>query len=219
MIETNKREVILSIETAVQGGSLSIIANGYEIDGWRGVLEISKAEDFLEQIGNLLRVNNIDVSQIKLIVISQVMGNSTGQKIGVALAKGLRKSLKCGLAEISVMEALLLEINEDSHGQFMTAAASGKNYICWQLFDKKNDKTFKKILGPRVSTKEEFYQLVKENHYRNIIFCSDSASSARNFSHLSSILSNEEKREFVISKHRLAYLIGLKAYNNASDNI
>ncbi len=137
MTEQNERKVILSIETAAQGGSLSILANGKEIDGWCGTLEISKAEDVLEQIAKLLRENNILKSQIKLIVISKDAGSSTGQKIGLALAKGLTKSIKCDLVEISVMEALLFEIKENAEGTFVTAAANGKNYICWQVFDKK----------------------------------------------------------------------------------
>lgn len=216
MIEPNKKEIILSIETAVQGGSLAILANGNEVDGWRGTLEISKAEDFLEQIANLLRVNNVAVSQIKMIVISKGAGISTGQKIGIALAKGLRKSLKCDLTEISITEALLLEIKGNSQGQFLTAAVSGKNHICWELFEKKNGQIFENIIGPLVVTNDEFCQLAEKKQYSKIVFSSD---IEKIFSRHAPILLNEGRRKIIISKQKLAFLIGLKALNDASDNV
>jgi tRNA A37 threonylcarbamoyladenosine modification protein TsaB len=207
MIELTKREVILSIETAVQGGSLSILENGGEIEGWRGTLEISKAEDVLEEIARLLRENDIARNQIKLIVISKDVGSLTGQKIGSALAKGLRKSLGCELIEISVMESLLLQVRENSKDEFVTAVANGKNYIYWQVFKKQNN-SFNEMLTPQISTCDEFYKIMEKSYYRKIIF---SSVSVRDNAHLAFILSNKEKIEFIVSKQSLANLIGLKA--------
>ena len=214
MIKLTERQVILSIESAVQGGSLSILANGSEIESWSGTLNISKAEDILQQIDRLLRENRIDKNQIKLIVTSKDVGSSTGQKIGSALAKGLCKSLKCVSVEISVMEALLREVKECPDGKFVTAVANGRNYIWWQVFVKQNC-CFDETTYPQISTFDDFYRHIKENSYSRIVFSFDSAVNNDSQLFTSSI---EEKGKFVISGKNLATVIGLMAISNASDN-
>jgi len=133
-ISSMERELILSIETAVHGGSLSLLANQSEIGGWTGTFKISKAEDVLEQISNLLNGNNIEKTQIKIIGVSKGAGSLTGEKIGSALARGLAKSLNCRLFEVNVFESLLTETEYLSDGDYLTAVPSGRNQVQWQKF-------------------------------------------------------------------------------------
>ena len=208
MTESNQREVILSIETAVEGGSLSILADETEIDGWSGTQEISKAEDVLEQIAKLLRENNVNRNQIKLISVSKDVGSLTGQKIGLALAKGLTKSLKCGLVEISVLEALLLEIKENFEGECITAVASGRNNIWWQIFTMENEIMYKKNSNPQISSNDEFYKIIKQIDFKKIVFSSEIFRKKRQISGVFLIQNNEI---YIPTKRILANLIGLCA--------
>lgn len=209
MTEPNEREVILSIETAVEGGSLSVLRNEIEIDGWSGTLEISKAEDVLEQTAKLLSENNIERNQIKLISVSKDVGSLTGRKIGLALAKGLTKSLKCGLVEISLLEALLLEVKENFEGACVTAAASGRNNIWWQIFRMENDNCFKETSSPQISSKDEFYKIIKQIDFEKSVFASD---ILRKDLQISNASLNQKQRRYIISKLSPANIIGLKAY-------
>jgi len=157
-----EKKIILSIETTVAGGSLSILANNYEPDGWIGSRSVSKAEDILEQIAILLRTNNIKREHIKLIGVSKGSGSLTGEKIGLALARGLAKSLKCRLVEISVFESLLMEIGCKLEGEYLTAIPLGKNQVQWQEFTAKNNFYFKKNSSPQVSHISELINKIKK---------------------------------------------------------
>ncbi len=201
MTELIKGEVILSIETAVEGGSLSIWANRSEIDGWSGTSEISKAEDVLERIAKLLRVNSIDRNQIKLIGVSKDVGSLTGRKIGLALAKGLTKSLKCDLVEISVLEALLTEIKGNFEGECITAVTGGRDNIWWQIFDIRNDIFFEKAATPEICSADEFCKILGRINFRKLVFSSD---VAKKNPQIFDALVNIRQEKYNISKMSLA---------------
>ncbi len=55
MIYLKSDQILLSIETSVNGGSLAILSAEGSIAEWKGRQEISKAEDVLEQIASLFR--------------------------------------------------------------------------------------------------------------------------------------------------------------------
>ncbi len=199
-------ELILSIETAVEGGSLSILANQTEIDGWIGTQEISKAEDVLEQISNLLKKNNINKEQIKVISVSRGAGSLTGEKIGLAIARGLAKSFNCRLAEISVFESLLMELRAETRGIYLTAVPSSKNHVQWQIFSPDNDFSHKKNSNPQISDKEEFAEKIKKIDVQKVFL----SSGFHNFYDKS--VYRYTKSDIAISSHSLAKLNGLATF-------
>lgn len=131
-------KIILSIETGVRGGSISLLKNRAEIDCWIGETGVSKAEDILRQTVKILQRNQIEKKKINLIAISNGPGSATGLRIGRALALGLGKSLGCPLIAVSVLEAMADEIKQ---GQILIAAVPfGKNQIYWQIHNLENKK-------------------------------------------------------------------------------
>ncbi len=102
-----ERKIILSIETAIEGGSISIIEGKDEIDFWIGNKESLKAEVFLLEISKILDKNKIEKKNIKSIIVSNGPGSSTGLKIGLATARGLGTVLNCEVIEVSLFEAVL----------------------------------------------------------------------------------------------------------------
>ncbi len=67
-----KRNIVLAFETGVGGGSISLFMEGKEIDFWKGEANLSRAEDLLIQIAELLRRNNIRPKEIRIIFFQMV---------------------------------------------------------------------------------------------------------------------------------------------------
>ncbi|MGI8639537.1 MAG: tRNA (adenosine(37)-N6)-threonylcarbamoyltransferase complex dimerization subunit type 1 TsaB [Pyrinomonadaceae bacterium] len=131
-----KKKITLAIETAVRGGSLSILEGEKEIDYWIGETGISKVEDILEQILRLIKVNRIEKKEIDLIAVSRGPGSFTGARIGLATALGLKTAWNCEIVGVSVFEAMLLKAKKN--GRVITAIPVGRKQISWQLFDNEN---------------------------------------------------------------------------------
>lgn len=125
-------QIVLSIETGVRGGSLSLLKNNSEIDFWIGEGQTSKAEEILEQIARLLEKNNISKSRINSIAVSEGPGSQTGLRIGEALAHGLRKSIDCSLAKVPLLRAMAMNLGIPQ--RIVAAVSFGKNQIHWQSF-------------------------------------------------------------------------------------
>lgn len=106
------KNLILAIESAIGGGSLSVREGSREIDSWIGTSGISKAEDMLDGFSQLLKRNHLGKERIGLIAYSVEFGSPTGLKIGAALAFGLAKSLECRLSGIS-LSGVLTDISSE----------------------------------------------------------------------------------------------------------
>ena len=197
--------MILSIETTTGGGSLSILTDSLEIDGWSGQKEISKADNILEQISNLLSVNKIENKYVKLICVAIGTGSSTGEKIGWAIGKGLAKAFRCPLQSISILESLLLEIENEPDGEYVTAVPCGKNFICRQRFTKMGERFFP--MSPvQVCGADEFFTSAKSSSgCKKIVFATNSAD------HLRQLFKNTENIILTENKYTLANLIGRAA--------
>ncbi len=126
-----KKDFTLSIETGIRGGSIALLKHITVIDSRIGQSEISRSEDVLEGIRSILLENNIEKSQIKLIVFSKGPGSFTGIRIGIMLAQGLCKSLDCNYLGLSVLEAMADIVKTDE--KVITAVNFGKKQVCWQF--------------------------------------------------------------------------------------
>lgn len=125
--------IILAIEAAVAGGSISLIQNGAEIDNWVGRSSTSRAEDLLVDIDALLARHKIAVSDLSLIAVSAGPGSFTGIRIGIATGLGLSTGSGIELASESALKAMagLYPGNSD----LISAVPAGRDTVCFQQFD------------------------------------------------------------------------------------
>lgn len=121
-------KTILALEAAVQGGSISLLMGEKELDVRVGDADISRAEDVLAAIDDILKTNEIDKSELGLIAVSNGPGSYTGIRIGLATALGLKNALNIETAGISVLEAMTGQTNNA-----ITAVPIGKRDVCWRL--------------------------------------------------------------------------------------
>lgn len=117
--------LVLALETAIGGGSTAILENGRQIDHAEGADGLSKSEDILPIIEELLKKNGIEKKEIGLIAVSEGPGSLTGLRIGLAMAKGLGDSLAAAVYQISALEAMTYCANFE--GRVVSAILSKKS--------------------------------------------------------------------------------------------
>lgn len=202
-----KRKIILSIETAVDGGSISVIEGEEEIDFWKGFKEDLKAEDFLGEVSKILEKNKIEKKLIRLITVSNGPGNSTGVKIGLATARGLGTALNCEVAEVSLAKAILKFVNVDGSGNAFVVLPVGKNFFVLENIELINLNALESSKKSKAFTIEKLAEKLKllsntqiivdrntfENHNYSIFNFIDASNQLTVF---------EENMAFIIAKNR-----------------
>jgi len=126
-------EITLAIESAIAGGSLSLLSNGSELDGWTGNDNVSRAEELLPNIIEILARQGVDRSMISRIAVSLGPGSFTGIRIGIATALGLKNSLNISCVGMSALEAM--SANPNIRGTVIAALPVGRDLICSQVFE------------------------------------------------------------------------------------
>lgn len=125
-------DLILSIEAAIEGGSISLIRGAVEIALWVGSGNVSRAEDLLGDISRLLQENDIARSEISMIAVSAGPGSFTGVRIGIATALGLKNGLGVEMASVSALEAMASA--SGIQGRVTAAVPMGRGAVCVQEF-------------------------------------------------------------------------------------
>lgn len=135
------RSLTLALETAVGGGSLSILDGFTEVDFWVGSRTISKAEDVLENIENLLDKNRLRRSDLRLLATASEPGSATGLKIGTATALGLAKALGIQTKSFSLFHAIETQITFAENGETVLALPGGRNNILRRIYTRRAAET------------------------------------------------------------------------------
>ena len=163
---TNSGSVVLAIESAINGGSISLLQNGCEIANWIGSSNISKAEDLLVSIDELLTTANISRHDIDLIAVSAGPGSFTGIRIGLATALGLKAGLGIEMSSESAIKAMIYVLELD--GEFVAAVPVGRNSVCVQPFTKSGREV--DPMGPPHSLADDaFIEYVGNNKNKQLI--------------------------------------------------
>lgn len=149
--------IVLAIESAIRGGSISLIADGQEIANWIGSTDVSKAEDLLVDIDAMLDRNTISIRDINHVAVSAGPGSFTGIRIGIATALGLKTGLGITMSSVSALRAMAEA--RSFEGRCIVAVPVGRNAICVQTFSQNN----LAINEPRSVSFEEFGNKVDAN--------------------------------------------------------
>ncbi len=204
----NQREYIVSIETAVRGGSIAILKDDKIIAAATGKSEISKSEDILEELKNILLKNKIKKTEIKLVVFSRGPGSYTGIRIGAALAQGLSKALNCDYLGLPILEVVMSEGAENEKNEkVVTAVEFGKNQVCWQFFNMVLEGKIQDLTAPQISKLTSFLEDIESEKFDSLILPE----------HLYNDLSllNQKRiicnRQVIKTSDNLAVLMGTKA--------
>lgn len=130
-------EIILALEAAIRGGSVSIMRGVEEIAFRIGSTDVSGSESLLAVMKELLDETDTDVSNVNRIAVSNGPGSYTGTRVGLATAFGLSKALNIECFGISAIRAVAIMF--PYLDQFSVALPIGKIDVCWQSFERRPD--------------------------------------------------------------------------------
>ena len=109
-----------------------MMLNNEEMASWTGSRNISKAEELLPSIDQVLSTCSRKVSQLTGIIISVGPGSFTGIKVGISTALGLGTTAsEASLKGISAFEAIRFSSN---HEELIVAIPVGRGYVALQQF-------------------------------------------------------------------------------------
>ncbi len=153
---TNLPRTILAIESAICGGSISLIENGIEIRNWIGSSSVSKAEDLLVNIDAILTSTGVSRHDIALVAVSAGPGSFTGIRIGLATALGFQDGLGIAMSSESALRAMAFQRPEN-----ITAALPvGRGSVCVQSFRSVDGQPVA-VNHPQAMPDETFFDLVQ----------------------------------------------------------
>ncbi|HRI04959.1 MAG TPA: tRNA (adenosine(37)-N6)-threonylcarbamoyltransferase complex dimerization subunit type 1 TsaB [Pyrinomonadaceae bacterium] len=148
----NRPHIVLAIESAINGGSLSLLRDGVEISSWIGSASVSKAEELLVNIDAMLRTSGVSKNEINMVAVSAGPGSFTGIRIGLASALGLKNGLGIEMSSISALTAMAAAT--EMQGTLVVAVPTGRNAICIQEFI--NNGGLSPVSEPGTITEEVF---------------------------------------------------------------
>ncbi len=105
MVKVNNN-YLLAIESAIAGGSIALFKGDDLISGASGDGSVSRAEDLLPRIMDLLGEAHVKRNEISRIAISLGPGSYTGLRIGIATVMGLSCGLRIDQIGIPLFEAI-----------------------------------------------------------------------------------------------------------------
>jgi len=138
---TDTPQFTLAIESAIAGGSLSLLdGTGREIANWvGGDADVARAEDLLINIDGLLSSVGVSKRDLALIAVSAGPGSFTGIRIGMATALGLKKGLSIPMCSASVLHSIVIAKGYLAPGPsnwvYYAGVPSGRNAIALQAFE------------------------------------------------------------------------------------
>jgi len=197
--------IILSIETSVQGGCISLLENNKELDSWQGMGSISKSDNILDELSSLLTKNKIEKNQIGRIVISRGPGSFTGMRIGLAIVLGLKKSLNCDICGVSVLEAMALKSENIDWNKNIIAAIPIGTMVCIQKIKIGQKRKLNKATIPYLVSIEKFIEQLEDDLESNFVLHERLYKA---------LLVNVQKGNQIVERitssgENLAYLVGL----------
>ncbi|HEX8371035.1 MAG TPA: tRNA (adenosine(37)-N6)-threonylcarbamoyltransferase complex dimerization subunit type 1 TsaB [Pyrinomonadaceae bacterium] len=153
----NRDRIILAVETALHPGSVSILEGFDEIDFWVGNAEISRSEDLLPVISDLLKKNRIHQKHIDLIGVSLGPGSFTGVRVGLATAKGLALGTGCECLGVPTLE--VLAASAEKKGKVRSLIAGGRSEVFYQDFYFSENRELQKSGDIRVAEAQTLFEL------------------------------------------------------------
>jgi tRNA threonylcarbamoyl adenosine modification protein YeaZ len=164
----NKDRIILAIETALHPGGVSLLRDFEEIDFRVGSAEVSRSEDLLPIISDLLKKNRIHQKHIDLIAVSNGPGSFTGVRVGLATAKGLAMGIGCECLGVSTLEALAA--SSETKGKVRSIIKGGRNEAFYQDFYFAENLEWQKTSDIQVTEAETLLERDDLNAFDAIIF-------------------------------------------------
>jgi tRNA threonylcarbamoyl adenosine modification protein YeaZ len=156
----DSEQIILALETAVGGGSISVFQNDAEIASICGEAGISRAESLITIIDQLLNSCGVSFRDISTIAVSTGPGSYTGIRIGMSTAMGLAGSLGSAFIGVDLLTAMCESVQSES--AVVSAVPIGRYEVAWETYDNIEDG---RGGDPQIGTISDFVSVVLDGQY------------------------------------------------------
>ena len=194
--------IILSIESAIGGGSLSLLRDAETLASTSGRAGVSRAEDLLLNIAEILEQAEVKKWEIDTVAVSVGPGSFTGLRIGIATAIGLATALEKPCVGVPLFESIARA--SGSLDTAVIAAPLGRSDICFQFI------SAGMLEGsPRVASQSDFLDLVRDKSGKLIYHAA--------MGELLSTIQLPDKSEFIELGSNMAEFVGRYAATHPKD--
>ena len=123
--------LILGLETAIAGGSVTLFHSDIELASVEGESGITRTEDLLPNIAKLLDRCKIAARELTAIVVSTGPGSFTGIRVGIATALGLGSACDIPCIGLNSLQAMAFT---SELSRVVAAVPMGRDLVCLQSF-------------------------------------------------------------------------------------
>lgn len=149
----NAPKTLLAIESAIRGGSLVVIQDLKIVGEVHGDAKVSRAEDLLLKIDDLVEKTIGEKTKLDAIAVSVGPGSFTGLRIGIATAMGLGAALSFECIGVPLLRAMADLAS--SNGRILAVVPMGKDDIAYQEFNRDRGQVNERT-RPRTVTWSQF---------------------------------------------------------------
>ena len=156
---------ILAISTSSNTATVALLENDNCIQELNICNERTHSEKLMPLIDELLKTNNVTLSDIDLIAVDNGPGSFTGIRIGVSTVKAIAEAKNIPIVACSSLEGLAYNVPDS-------------NYIC-SILDARNNQVYAGIFDENYNLVSEYFADDINNllpifaKYENIVFVGD----------------------------------------------
>ena len=169
---------ILSIDTSSKICSVSILEDTDLIIEKHIDNELTHSQKLMPLVDEVLKSNNLNLSDFDLFACSVGPGSFTGVRIGVSTVKAFNDVTNIKIAAVSSLESLAyntLDSNYKEDAKLVLSIIDAKNdNVYYGLFERKND-IFTPIEELGAKNIDEMIEILKNYHSSPILFVGDGA--------------------------------------------
>ena len=173
-----------------------------------GSAEVSRSEDLLSSIADLLQKNRIHQKQIDLIGVSLGPGSFTGVRVGLATAKGLALGIGCECIGVPTLEAVAA--SAEKKGKVRSVISGGRQEVFYQDFYFEENYKLQKLGDIQISEIEVLLETANLTTLDTIILDEKAKQKHLLFENLSNVK---------LHSPNTAKYVGLQALKNFENDI
>lgn len=173
----NRNPLILSLETATLGGSVSLARGFRELATRAGDPHVSHSNSLLRDIDEVLNEAGLSLQEVDLFACASGPGSFTGLRIGIATAKALAATLERPCAGIPTLQAVAHAAGPSRATVALLPAGRGEVFA--QMFSVSESNEVTEIDSPAHLSPQRLVE--KYGGLKNLIWAGNGAVLQRDF--------------------------------------
>lgn len=201
------RELLLTIDSTSKIWSVSVFADGKELQTSLSDKNIALSKNLVSQISEMLIAHNLLIKDITRIGVCIGPGSFTGLRVGISVAQGLAQAVGCLCIGVSLLEVLRLSGVTIPQNQITSLITTNQNQIYLQDYKKHNSEFEEE---PKLISIETF--LARYFHQRDVVLITNQES----YKKLEQLFAEDILSQIQVAPNNLSTVLGKELSKNSS---